>query len=454
MNNMIKSFMIILMTVFFISGCTITKTNNVGLQKTKPNAQQIGYSTTTNQDTQTLSKLLPYRENFQWKYFGFAEYGHFMKLDYIDRSGTEIRYNISGTVDDMSGGEAKLDNNLKITYLIKSNSLIQKKTEKRMLDSKFDSIELARLPLAKASKWTQSVIDKTGKSTVLDCVITDVTLDNGQYVYSIYYKDKNSAYYEKRKLKQGVGVVSFEKLLEMKDGNFPVSYSLNTSLTGYSDKLELNSYLPPLNKTLRYFGLAEYSHIGMLKLLSSSSESSIYQFNGEFTDGSGIPGTFKVQYLLDYIKGTVTEKVIENTRKKTKLVNSLFNNLVVLKFPIRVGNSWSSNITINGKQNVVNAEIINISYKARTIYTPYLSDFDRNNPVVTVRFLVYNVPGYYKNTYVEERKYQLGRGMIGFSSLMPGNLPISAKDLKDPYKVEEAFINHMFGYSLAGNEIK
>ncbi|MGE5330008.1 MAG: hypothetical protein ACM3KR_10955 [Deltaproteobacteria bacterium] len=447
-----SSFAIIFLTIVFLSACSINKANNVGLQP-KLNKQQISY-TALNTNIQTLSKLLPYRENFQWKYNGFAEYGHFMKLQYIEKTGTETRYNISGTVDDMSGGESKIDNNLKLTYIISNNTLMQKKTEQRMLDSKFNSIELVRLPLSKTAKWTQYVLDKSGKTIILDCVITDISVDNGQNIYSIYYKDRNSKYYEKRKIKQGVGVIWFEKLFESKDGDFPVTYSLYVPLTGYSDKLVLNSYLPPLNKTLRFFGLAEYAHKGILKQISTSSESSVYQFNGEYTDGSGIPGTFKVQYIFDYLKGTILEKVIENTRKKTKSVNSILNNFVILKLPIQVGSTWFSNITINGNKNEVQAKIIDISYRAKTIYSPYVSDYDRNNPIITVRYIVNNVPGYYKNTYIEERKFQIGRGMIGFSNLMPGSLPISPKDLQNPLKVEEAVINHMFGYSLAVNEIK
>jgi len=451
MKRIINLLFIIIITVS-ISACSLTAQNKPSPQGTNIIANNVKNINTST--LQELSSLLPYRENFQWKYEGFAEYGHFMKLDYIERTASEIRYNLSGTVDDMSGGESKVDSSLKITYILANNAITQKKSEKRMLDSKFDSIELARVPLMKGEKWSQNVLDKTGKTVVLDCVITDITIDNGQKIYSIYYKDRTSSYYEKRKIKQGVGVIWFEKLLELKDGKFPVTYSLNANLTGYADKMKLNSYLPPLNKNLRFFGLAEYGHKGILKLISSSSESALYQFNGTYDDGYGVPDTFKVQYLLNYVKGTITEKIIANTRKKTKLVNSIMNNLVVLKLPIQVGNTWSSNIAINGKQNVVQAKIVDISYKAKTIYSPYISDLDRNNPLVTVRFIVYNVPGYYKNTYVEERKFQVGRGMIGFSNLMPGNLPITGKDLQDPLKVEQAFINHMFGYSLATNEIK
>lgn len=434
-----------------ITGCSPTAQNNTNPQGTKMIAQGAGSANlSTNQQ---MTKLLPYRENFQWLYQGFAEYGHKMQLKYIEKTPSEIRYSVDGEVADMSGGEAKGNFKLKITYIISNGTITQYKTEEKMLDSKFDNIQLAKGPLVKNTAWVQQTFDRKGKAYTLDCKITDIVSEKGQNIYTVYYKDKKSAYYEKRKIKEGIGVIWFEKLFETGEGSFPVTYSLNLTGTGYLDKISMNSYLPPLGKTLRYFGLAEYAHTGTMKMISSSSESAVYQFNGSYADGSGIPGTFKVQYLFDYLRGTVTEKVIENTRQKVKLVNSKMQNPIILKFPIQTGNTWYSNITINGKQNQMEAKIVDISFKGKTYYSPYITGHDKLNPVATVRYVVRNVPGYYKNIYIEERKFQIGRGMIGFGNLMQGNLPISAKDMENPYKLEEAFINHMFGYSLAVNEI-
>jgi len=68
-------------------------------------------------------------------------------------------------------------------------------------------------------------------------------------------------------------------------------------------------------------------------------------------------------------------------------------------------------------------------------------------PIVIVRYMVEDVPGYFQNRYVEERRFQKGWRMIGFSKLMEGDLNL--KDKNDIYQVEQAIINHMFGYSLA-----
>jgi len=95
------------------------------------------------------------------------------------------------------------------------------------------------------------------------------------------------------------------------------------------------------------------------------------------------------------------------------------------------------------------ATIISTAYKGNTEYSPEATDYDKNNPVVLVRYKVYGISGYFKDTYIEERKFLTGRGMVGFINLMPGDIGLSGKDLEDNFKIEEALINHMFGYFLA-----
>lgn len=400
-----------------------------------------------------LAGMLPKRENFRWRYNGFAEYGHTMTLKYIEKSGNEIKYHIDGIVDDPSGGEGNKEPgylNLKITYTIKDCVLIQTKTEKAMMDSIFDSLELLRAPLNKNSKWVQEQVDKSGKQYTLEAEITGIKEEGGLKTYTVMYKDKNGDYYEKRDIKEGFGVISFEKLWKDRDNNsYQIGYSLYSEASGYESKLQLDSLLPPLDKNLRYFGLAEYGHNGVFKLVSSDSDSSVYEFNGEFDDGSGIPDKFKVQYTLDYINGTVTEKVLENTRTGKKEVNSIIPEHIIMKLPLSTGTEWEQSVEVDGKQYNMNGLIVSVAYKGNTDYSPGVTDYDKNYPVVTVRYKIHDMPGYFKNTYIEEREFQAGRGMIGFGKLMPGDIGLSEKDIEDGFKVEEALINHMFGYSLA-----
>ena len=72
----------------------------------------------------------------------------------------------------------------------------------------------------------------------------------------------------------------------------------------------------------------------------------------------------------------------------------------------------------------------------------------QDSPVIRVRYEVPGVTGYFRDTYLEERVFQAGRGMTGFSNLIPGDIGLSGKDLENEQLVEEALRQHMFGYGL------
>jgi hypothetical protein len=258
-----------------------------------------------------------------------------------------------------------------------------------------------------------------------------------QNIYVIHYQDKNGKYYEKREIKEGVGVIFFEKLFMSGDGNYPMGYSLYYPETGYRNNIQINRYLPKVDQNLRYFGLAEYGHKGVLKRISATSDDAVYEFQGVYQDGSGIEDKFRVRYYIDYIRGTVTEQVVSNTRKNSpKEVNSKLHNIVILKTPFEQGNKWSHRTSINGKEYTVKSEIMAV---------------DSPSGKITVRYTVEGVPGYFQNRYIEERTFEPSYGLTGFSNLMPGNIDISPADMQKPEKLNEAIINHMFGYSLDKN---
>ena len=59
--------------------------------------------------SQQLVEIFPQEIGYEWFYSGFAEYGHRMRLDNISgstESSEVLVYEISGEVDDPSGGEA------------------------------------------------------------------------------------------------------------------------------------------------------------------------------------------------------------------------------------------------------------------------------------------------------------------------------------------------------------
>jgi hypothetical protein len=345
-------------------GTTQTSSEHTSSQASEP---VIDYSV----KNLTLSGLLPQKKGFKWRYFGFAEYGHEMTLDSIIKKNGSTTYTISGMIDDMSGGEAGNDYSMALEYVITEGKLIQNSINGKNMDSQFKNLILLQTPLEKGSTWTQKAVNKDNVEVELECTIKDVK-ENGYKTYVVRYVQKDGDYFEEREIREDSGIVSFTMPFVSGADRFEIGFSLYDEMSGYAEERELKLLLPPQNKTLRYFGLAEYGHIAKLDKTIIKPGQVIYEVNGNFQDGSGIPGNFKVQYILD-----------------------------------------------------------------RDNFTIY-----------TVKYTVEDIPGYFDNTYIQERRFQTGRGMTAFSQLMPGDIGISGKDLDDKQKVENAIINHMFGYSL------
>ena len=179
-----------------------------------------------------LEDLLPQYNNFTWTYNGFAEYGHDMEINNIVVDEMDTRYNIEGTVHDMSGGESDTDYSLNIEYIIEPDVIVQNKVEEAMLDSKYDEIELIRTPLEEDNTWYQEVEDSEGTFTTLKSTITNVEDTDEGTVFTVRYEDINSDYYEQREIKEGVGVISFERIMFNEDTSYEMGYSINNEHSG------------------------------------------------------------------------------------------------------------------------------------------------------------------------------------------------------------------------------
>ena len=198
------------------------------------------------------------------------------------------------------------------------------------------------------------------------------------------------------------------------------------------NKQLMDEFMPPLNTVLRFTGIAETGHYGQLVSGYTNPSDAMYQFNGTYDDGMGVPDKFVVKYFFDYARGTITEKAISNERLDKAESNSKLHNVVILKFPLSLGATWSHSTTINGKSCWVYAEVI---------------EYSTNK--VKVQYTAPDVPGYYNNTYIEIRTFEKGYGMTGFSNILPGELDLSGVDTSDEDAVMDYIMNmYMFGYSL------
>lgn len=173
-----------------------------------------------------LAALLPSETGHTWIYNGFAEYGHTMTLDRIEEASNRRTYVLSGEVSDSSDGEGNLGRGISLNYILQGNALIQEKTAPMMLDSKFDRLTLIETPLVAGTTWTETLMDQSGRTAKIDAIIQKVEIVDGKKQFTVRHQEVGSSYYEVRVLREGAGVLSFEKLLQLTEDSFPVSYSL------------------------------------------------------------------------------------------------------------------------------------------------------------------------------------------------------------------------------------
>lgn len=209
----LAGFIVLAVVVFLFGGCT----DRDGSQGTADEMTSANAA---------LAEMLPDKEGFTWVYNGFAEYGHRMVLERINRQDGQILYSISGDVEDVSGGESDKDFSIELEYIIKDGVWVQKKREQVMLDSVSDNIQLLKAPLEQGTRWDQKVVAEDGNEIDLACQITEIKEENGKRLVTVLYEDKNGDYFERRTFKEGVGVISLEKLFQSQGESFTVGYTL------------------------------------------------------------------------------------------------------------------------------------------------------------------------------------------------------------------------------------
>lgn len=199
----------------------------------------------------------------------------------------------------------------------------------------------------------------------------------------------------------------------------------------------MKEYLPPFNKTLRYFGIAETGHIGEIVEMHDKSEETLYEFRGTYNDGYNDTDKFVVRYYFNYKRNTITEQVVSTERRDFPEIYSKMHNIVVLKFPLSLGTTWKHSTTVNGVKLTVHAKVIE--------YT---------NDLIKVRYEVPGAKGYYKDTYLEERTFEKGYGLTAFSNLIQMEIPFDGIDMNDKEEVEKRLMEYMFGYVLNRDSAK
>jgi len=201
-----------------------------------------------------VEDLLPQYREFQWSYLGSVDYGHDMEITSIIKDEAATYYEIEGYVHDLSDGESDADFSIALEYILQPNVIIQTKDEETMLDSDYDEIELIREPLEEGNSWTQEVESEDGTAVTLESTITRVEVTEDGTILTVRYEDPESDYFEERQIKEGTGVIYFQRLMYGDDTTYEMQYSVFEKGTGldievpFSDISEDDWYIDYVNR--------------------------------------------------------------------------------------------------------------------------------------------------------------------------------------------------------------
>ena len=190
---------------------------------------------------------------------------------------------------------------------------------------------------------------------------------------------------------------------------------------------ELLSFFPHHENNQLYFhGYAEYAHFLTVSKIDFTMPKVNIILDGSMMDGYNLgKRELNVKYIVngDGVDELITVK--HENKKESNTLNSIIPNQTILKLPLKVDNSWSQKFFYE-----------DIEYEAIRTITSIKTE--NNITRCTTTTTVNNINGYLNDTYIEERTYEQGKGLVYFSVSTP---------LGDsfPYVV---FENNTFSYIL------
>ena len=183
-----------------------------------------------------------------------------------------------------------------------------------------------------------------------------------------------------------------------------VGYNLISRLVAPESVSEsLLAYFPQQIGTVwAYNGFAEYSHQMKLDSIVEMEKRKriILEITGNVGDPSGGESIRDFDFKIRYIITSTT--VYENIVQADTPFPHILKNVAVLKLPIRKGAKWQQTVTIDGKEQVLRAEIIEVR-----------TDRLINGQNVRVRYRV-PIEGMPNGVYEEIREFGHGIGIVWF----------------------------------------
>ncbi len=192
---------------------------------------------------------------------------------------------------------------------------------------------------------------------------------------------------------------------------------------------ELASYFPSDEGTaLHYYGTAEYGQVLILSEITDNKEKLILNFKGEIEDMSSGEGPSRDELLFETRYEINKDSVVEaQENEDRKFSQSIVGYQIVLKTPIKEGESWEQSVTIDNK-----------GYKAETMITEIYKD-EKGKGLIKTETIIKDIEFYPENTYKEFRTFKEGKGLSAFKNiiLLKGSEDVDPAPFEFEYRLFE-----------------
>jgi hypothetical protein len=186
--------------------------------------------------------------------------------------------------------------------------------------------------------------------------------------------------------------------------------SINSEETLGSIK-ELTEFLPDEKASWTYKGTGTYYHQMTLEDIIASDQSFNYKIKAEILSDEK---NSKYSDYLTEIRYILSKRGWRQELKASKLLDSKYKDMFLIKFPIEANNVWYEKVLdFENQQHVIKAEIQAI-------------DFENNQKTITVKYAEEN------SDYYEVRKFNQGKGVIEFKQ----NIKINQENTLLGYSLE------------------
>ena len=247
-----------------------------------------------------LLKLFP-NEKTLLSYNGNGDYYQETYINNIIRKEDKIILDVNGEVKAKNFDELFDDHLFNYKYILDKYGVIQQSYNNNLvLDSKYTKLYILKFPLVEGNFWKETTMDSDGKRYKLKSSIESIKNEDGKTVITVYYDELGSDYYEKRVIKEELGIVEytkntkldisvgykFSRILDIDNEWIKLSSSVKTFLTNYNkdwqdffnleDKYVYNYYFKdsPILESIKDFERPnyniEFNKLDIIKILDEN----------------------------------------------------------------------------------------------------------------------------------------------------------------------------------------